>query len=601
MEKRTLITTAVFNKTDKPTIFLGNWCLNNFNYNLWEAMDYEIHQSEIFKCKNSFRLVRDSEKIYESILDDLSIVLNQLNKINWKKQSWRMVIGPCLYRYVSIFHKNIELIKEIKKNPTVIIDEEISINSNIKLETSDLWDFTNQIYNDNLNKDIFSIAISKIFNKEKIYEKFKKLNNQVDLGINKENIKKISFFTILKNYLLKIFERILCFNNKTIFYKIYYGNTFSLLKIFLKLKEVPFKYNFKEERNYFNFESSKRQLLDLKQVDDLNEQIIRDFIKKALPTIYLEGFNKIMERVDSGLFPKRREIIFSCNIQYDYLFKFWAAKQLELGSKLIYGQHGAGPDLFENDPNIEHDCEISDLYLSWGWKHPNKKVYPVGCFSVVGKKNCKKINNKKFLLVLKENCHYFKHNDLFFLDDILHGSKEYVSRSTETVCQFINQSKKNSLNLYVRLHPNDRRHPVPLKNLLEKKFQKINFDKNLDMLKAFNKYEIIIFSTFLHTSFFYSIGLNKPCIVFMTNDLAVVNPKYKKIFTALIKAKVFHTSPESAITFLNNEGKNIQSWWESSSVRKAIELFKDHHVKDDLISDNIFQLLNKEKKSLNEF
>ena len=87
----------------------------------------------------------------------------------------------------------------------------------------------------------------------------------------------------------------------------------------------------------------------------------------------------------------------------------------------------------------------------------------------------------------------------------------------------------------------------------------------------------------------------------MTNDLAVVNPKYKKIFTELIKAKVFHTTPESAITFLNNEGKNIQSWWESSSVRKAIELFKDHHVKDDLISDNIFQLLNKEKKLLNEF
>ena len=39
----------------------------------------------------------------------------------------------------------------------------------------------------------------------------------------------------------------------------------------------------------------------------------------------------------------------------------------------------------------------------------------------------------------------------------------------------------------------------------------------------------------------------------------------------------------------------------SNNPKKAIELFKDHHVKDDLISDNIFQLLNKEKKSLNEF
>ena len=33
----------------------------------------------------------------------------------------------------------------------------------------------------------------------------------------------------------------------------------------------------------------------------------------------------------------------------------------------------AGYDFFENDHNIDHETEISELFLSWGWKHNNKK------------------------------------------------------------------------------------------------------------------------------------------------------------------------------------------------------------------------------------
>ena len=59
-----------------------------------------------------------------------------------------------------------------------------------------------------------------------------------------------------------------------------------------------------------------------------------------MPNI-LRRFEDVMDRVNNSIFSKKkRDIIYSCNIQYDYLFKFWAAKQISQGSKLIYGQHG---------------------------------------------------------------------------------------------------------------------------------------------------------------------------------------------------------------------------------------------------------------------
>ena len=297
-----------------------------------------------------------------------------------EKKSWRIIVGPWLFRFVFNFLKNIELINDIKKQHGVTIDIENSLDKKVSLTTCDLWDFTEKIYNDCYNKHLFSIAISKIFKKDSIYENYKKLDNKIDTDFSYLKSKKINFFSKSINYLLKIIERILCFKNRIIFYKIYHGNTYSLIKIFFNLKEFPFKYNLKEERKIFKFNHLKRSSFKIMSSNDFREQIIRDFIREALPTIYLEGFNETLKKSRSGIFPKKRDLIYSRNIQYDYILKFWAAQQIENGSKLIYGQHGAGYDFFENDHNIDHETEISELFLSWGWKHNNKKVICHGNF-----------------------------------------------------------------------------------------------------------------------------------------------------------------------------------------------------------------------------
>ena len=88
------------------------------------------------------------------------------------------------------------------------------------------------------------------------------LKNQKKNYIKLES-KKDLVFNQFKIFFLKLVERVFCKFNKFIFYRIYYGSKFSLLKIFLKLKEFPFNYNVQEERKKYSFNKYIRKNLKI--------------------------------------------------------------------------------------------------------------------------------------------------------------------------------------------------------------------------------------------------------------------------------------------------------------------------------------------------
>ena len=47
---------------------------------------------------------------------------------------------------------------------------------------------------------------------------------------------------------------------------------------------------------------------------------------------------------------------------------------MENGTKLIYAQHGGAYGISEYSWPEEHEKQISDKYLSWGWNEDLKKI-----------------------------------------------------------------------------------------------------------------------------------------------------------------------------------------------------------------------------------
>ena len=106
-------------------------------------------------------------------------------------------------------------------------------------------------------------------------------------------------------------------------------------------------------------------------------------MKETFPRIYLEGFKEVIKRIEKTSLPNKKTIIFTSNIFNDSIFKFWVSNKINEGSKLIYGQHGAGFGLVnyltnavvKNQTNDDiHDIEISDHFVSWGYKSENNKA-----------------------------------------------------------------------------------------------------------------------------------------------------------------------------------------------------------------------------------
>ena len=234
-----------------------------------------------------------------------------------------------------------------------------------------------------------------------------------------------------------------------------------------------------------------------------------------------------------------------------------------------------------------------------GWKGSDK-VIPLSCFSAIGKKNFIFKKNSKFVLFLKENNHYFQFNDLLFLNDLLNGEKEYVLKSSKFVLNFIELCQKENLKLYIKSHPNDHRQSLPISRILEKKFKKIKYEKGSNIFNVLNNYELIIFSSIEQTTLLQCLSLNKPFIAFFMIDIEAINPKYRKIFQNLIEAEVFHTSPLSALQFLK-QNTNLQNWWESEKVKKALKEFSRNHISIDKSTDSkIFEILKNEKLKLSK-
>ena len=104
-----------------------------------------------------------------------------------------------------------------------------------------------------------------------------------------------------------------------------------------------------------------------------------------MPTIYLEGFQKLMSISKYSFLPNKK-IILTCNAWRDNIFKFWLATQSNKNAKIIYGQHGAGYGTNLKHYAEIHELKICDKYLSWGWKKDNNKILPIGDFSSYKKK-----------------------------------------------------------------------------------------------------------------------------------------------------------------------------------------------------------------------
>ena len=463
-----------------------------------------------------------------------------------------------------------------------------------KIIAKDFDEFSDQPKTDKWNYYIFS---ELLLNSQKI-----KLNIKVPLGefgsdgieedeeeviIAKESIlKKIksTLFEITKkifhsrSYLL--ISKFIGRNNNYFLYNTYINGKLNILRLSISLGDLPILIlDQPSSAEYANRDyspdissakySNRDYLESVEGVCDNFEDVAKFFLPKLMPLIYLEGFNDLLRCSNGANFPKNiKSILTTIGIWKDDVFTVWVAQRIQNGASLIVGQHGGeyGTALFSFFE--EHEKDISDKYLTWGWSDDPVKVIAAPAPILINKKNCIWKKDGNISVICKTSARYLTHMH----PNLLCGTKGdiYLSEVQSLLKSFTEEVKNISI---VKLFHEDKDRGKPLGSILKKSFPEIHFlplKSSLERLLSSSRLSI---HTYDGTTFLETIGVGRPCMIFFNPDINPIRKSAQPFYNKLEEVGIYHKTSESASKKIIEIYKDVEKWWESNEVIEAREIF----------------------------
>ena len=89
-------------KSKEKYLIAGEWVTENIDENILKELDYEIFQTDSHLKKNRIINSFNSNIIYEKIIKDLSLNLNNIHSVKFSVKSWKIIFGNWLKRFVDI-------------------------------------------------------------------------------------------------------------------------------------------------------------------------------------------------------------------------------------------------------------------------------------------------------------------------------------------------------------------------------------------------------------------------------------------------------------------------------------------------------------------
>ena len=292
----------------------------------------------------------------------LSQKLGKMHGVTTNIRFWRIIIGPWLRFFIdSVFdrYENVRSLKELHKiENTSMLQYKLS-----DWAPSNFACFYKQFTSDAWNHVIFSECIKDI---DLPFV-------EADITLEKTKEEQLSFKDKLINKVLLFINKLTpSFLNKIVIVAPYIGIG-KLFKWQLQLGQVPF---LSREQSFDfpkNIDTAKRFLLKDDNVKDGYERLLDRLIVNLVPFNYVENFD-IFYKKSLACYPKKPSVIYTANAyQANDSFKFWLAHHAENKIPFVLGQHGGNFGIAKNNQTEDHQVNIADVYLSWGW-HDSKKT-----------------------------------------------------------------------------------------------------------------------------------------------------------------------------------------------------------------------------------
>jgi putative transferase (TIGR04331 family) len=298
------------------------------------------------------------------------------------------------------------------------------------------------------------------------------------------------------------------------------------------------------------------------------EAYARGQIPQQIPSAYLEGYSTLLRQIASLPWPKRPKVIWTSNAQNtDDVFKAWAAEKVERGAPLVIGQHGGHYGSGRWSFSEDHDVAISDRYLSWGWSDlAQPKVRPVGQLKA---KRPLKVRHGVQPDALLVSCVVPRFSYWMYSAIV---ARQWLDHF-EDQCAFaaaLPLSIRNAL--HVRLYPQDFGWDQAAR--WRDRFPEIRLEEGRVNIDALIRRSRLYISTYNATTFLESFTMNVPTVMYWNSRHWELRDSAGAHFDELVRVGIFHATPESAARHVAAVWDDVEAWWGSEPVTRALDRFK---------------------------
>ena len=548
-------------ESDKPLLFLGEWCKPyNIKHKL-SKLDYKTAKpygmDEISKDK-SYKYIC---KTADLLLVELSEFLNKFHNTDYGIRYWNILLGHWLHRYVSIIFNRWFTLHDALCNYE-ISGTKVLIDDSYVLATQDSYSFIWACNDDLWNHMLYSKILK---------HQYASKVELIECGL--ENEKTLSFFNYItpssnksiKNKLLKCigsFVQIFSRNQDAVIIKSYLSRK-EAIKFQLKLGQVP------QFWDSSDVHFTKPDIL-LRSACSLNleghngfEQFVRAELLNMIPVCFFEGFNDLINKVSTLPWPKSPKFIFTSNsFDTDEVFKAWVANKTQQGTQYIVGQHGNNYGTYKySSPTVEE--VTADKFVTWGWSGGGKYT---SAFIFKNYSHVKlKYNPAGKLLLIEDTMHHRLNSwDTSFEYKVyFEEQKLFVGELNEEIKQ----------KLIIRLSPSH----AQLNSFEVSRWHK--YDNNIEINEGVGKIEDLVSESRIVVHSYDSTGMletlseNIPTLAFWTGGLGHLKDEARPDFQNLVDAGIVHLSVQSIVDKINNVWNNVDGWWAQDAVQDARKIF----------------------------
>jgi putative transferase (TIGR04331 family) len=574
MVRRFLCTTALEEtwRDNEPVLFLGEWCRRHSREDRWSIMDAEVlpyHWDDRARLSADYKCLQE---LHERLLRELATDLNQMHGVEHSLRYWRILIGPWLGYFVQmLFDRWVCIQRAVSEHDlsgTVVL-----FGSEETMVPNDMAEFPRLFVGDEWNHHVFGTILQK-------FTRVKCISHSRPVSQGPPGVAKARWKRQVNQAFVRWYSRgaSALSGDRDAFLLSTYLPLFDGMRVQRLLRQAPQMWR-SISATRVSVDITKRRWVVSGECRSEFEVCARTLIPTQMPTLYLEGYGRLVEQARSLPWPGRPKVIWTSSAHNtDDVFKAWAAEKVERGSPLVIGQHGGHYGVGRWSFTEDHDIAICDGYLSWGWSDPRRdNVKPVGQLKAKRPLNVRHATLSRALLV---TCSMPRLSYWMYSAPVSRQWLDYFSDQ----CLFVASLPRSIRDaLIVRLYPDDYGWDQALR--WREQFPDLHVDQGESKINDLIRQSRLYISTYNATTFLESFTMNVPTVIYW-------NPRYWELrdcaepyFDELRRVGIYHETPESAAQHVAAIWNDVDAWWGSAPVRAVLDRFVQQYCRlpDDLL------------------